>query len=119
MNENVTNALEDINNSELIHGKDSLHVIEEEEKNAVVNGNKTTDEIERIMSADEILFAASNNPIYVNMVLPCLAANISINDRIFKYFEEPVAPVELNDKLMAVMLVVVAEVSKENNGIGC
>ena len=117
MNENVTNALEDINNSELIHGKDSLHVIEEEEKNAVVNGNKTTDEIERIMSADEILFAASNNPIYVNMVLPCLAANISINDRIFKYFEEPVAPVELNDKLMAVMLVVVAEVSKENNGI--
>ena len=84
---------------------------------AVKNKEKTPDQIERMMSQEEIFNVVKENGIYTNMLAPCLSANVFLDARIMTYFTTPMKPIDLEDKVIDVMQLVLMDISKEQNGV--
>lgn len=102
---------------DLENGGQGLQNDEYGELEAVKNKEKTPDQIERMMSQDEIFNVVKENGIYTNMLAPCLSANIFLNGRIMSYFTTPMKPIDLEEKVTDVMQLVLMEISKEQNGV--
>ena len=84
---------------------------------AVKNKEKTPDQIERMMSQEEIFNVVKENGIYTNMLAPCLSANVFLDARIMTYFTTPMKPIDLEDKVIDVTQLVLMDISKAQNGV--
>lgn len=90
---------------------------EKESMKAAQEGRIASSQVERVMTSEEVLLKARENGIYINMLAPCLAANISLDAMILPYFNEPMKEIDLEDKIKDVMNVIVADISKDQNGL--
>lgn len=102
---------------DLANGGQGLQNDEHGDLEAVKNKEKTPDQIERMMSQDEIFNVVKENGIYTNMLAPCLSANIFLDGKIMSYFTTPMKPIDLEEKVTDVMQLVLMETSKEQNGV--
>ena len=116
MNENNSIELNKAHEKDIENGGQGFHN-EQGELDAVRNQEKTPDQIERMMSQDEIFTVVKENGTYTNMLAPCLSANIFLDGRILSYFTTPMKPIDLDDKVKDVMQLVLMEISKEQNGV--
>ena len=117
MNENNSNEIKKAFEIDIANGGEGLNNNDGKDVEAVRNENKGVDEIERMMSQEEIFSVVKENGLYTNMLAPCLSANIFLDGRILNYFKESMKPIDLQDRVNDVMQVVLHEISKEQNGL--
>lgn len=117
MDEKNENELKKVDELHRTQGGESLQNDSRQDVQAVYEGRKTADQVERIMSQEEIISEARLNGLYKNMLAPCLAANIALDGKILEYFKDPMNPEDLDDKIKLVMQVLLHEISSEQNGL--
>ena len=116
MEENKSNEIKKAYEKDIENGGHGL-VDNQGDVEAVRNEEKSADQIERMMSRDEIFTVVRENGMYMNMLAPCLSANIFLDGRIINYFLTPMKPIDLEEKVSDVMNLVLMEISKEQNGV--
>lgn len=84
---------------------------------AMQEGKISSQNVERIMTREEVLLTARENGIYINMLAPCLAANINLDNMILEFFDSPMKEIDLEDRVKDVMNVILQDVSKAQNGL--
>ena len=116
MEENKVNAIEEANVIDIQNGGNGL-ADNQADIDAVGKEEKSVDQIERMMSREEIFTVVRENGLYMNMLAPCVSANIFLDGRIMNFFTTPMKPIDLEEKVSDVMQIVLMEISKEKNGV--
>ena len=116
MEENKENAIKNANVIDIQNGGNGL-ADNLDDIDAVGKEEKSVDQIERMMSREEIFTVVRENGLYMNMLAPCVSANIFLDGRIMNFFTTPMKPIDLKEKVSDVMQIVLMEISKEKNGV--